>query len=181
MLIFVLLLMAGCTSSSIEKTSNNSTPKPPDTANSASQRLEWHQSQSGAKMAELKNWLTEQIEQHQVEPNSSLGEAIAYMRNHWEALTLFLRPPGAPLDNNVCERALKKAILHRKNAYFYKTPNGARVGDLFMSLIHTCELNEVNPFDYLTQLHKNAETAALGPADWMPWNYQPTLQRICTH
>ena len=51
--------------------------------------------------------------------------------------------------NNVCEQALKKAILHRKNAYFYKTENGAHVGDLFMSLIHTCELNGVNPFDYL--------------------------------
>ena len=57
--------------------------------------------------------------------------------------------PGAPLDNNICERALKKAILHRKNALFYKTENGARVGDLFMSLIHTAELNDVNPFDYL--------------------------------
>jgi hypothetical protein len=142
------------------------------------QRLEWHQAHSGPKMAKLKNWLTEQIEQHRVEPNSSLGEAIAYMRNHWEALTLFLRRPGAPLDNNVCERALKKAILHRKNAYFYKTENGARVGDLFMSLIHTCELNDVNPFDYLTQLQKHAKAVASCPADWMPWNYRDTLQKI---
>ena len=43
--------------------------------------------------------------------------------------------------NNIVERALKKAILNRKNALFYKTLNGAGVGDLFMSLIHTCELN----------------------------------------
>ena len=144
---------------------------------SAEQRLDWHQAQSGAKMAELDTWLTEQIEQHQVEPNSSLGEAIAYMRKHWEALTLFLRQPGAPLDNNVCERALKKAILHRKNAYFYKTPNGARVGDLFMSLIHTCELNDVNPFDYLTELQKHANELCSDPDSWMPWNYRNTLQR----
>jgi len=140
------------------------------------QRLEWHQAHSGPKMVELKRWLTEQIEQHRVEPNSSLGEAIAYMRNHWKALTLFLRQPGAPLDNNVCERALKKAILHRKNAYFYKTTNGARVGDLFMSLIHTCELNDVNPFDYLTQLQKHASELASDPDSWMPWNYRQTLQ-----
>jgi hypothetical protein len=40
--------------------------------------------------------------------------------------TLLLREPGAPLDNNVCERAIKKAILHRKNALFYRTRNGAR-------------------------------------------------------
>ena len=140
------------------------------------QRLEWHQAHSGPKMDELKKWMTEQIEQHLVEPNSSLGEAIAYMLNHWEALTLFLRRPGAPLDNNICERALKKAILHRKNAYFYKTENGARAGDLFMSLIHTCELNKVNPFDYLTELQKHANELTCTPDDWLPWNYQRAIQ-----
>lgn len=140
------------------------------------ERLDWHQSRSGPKMAELKTWMAEQIEQKKVEPNSGLGEAICYMLRHWEKLTLFLRQPGAPLDNNICERALKKAILHRKNAYFYKTLNGARVGDLFMSLIHTCELNKVNPFDYLVQLQKNAKTAASTPANWMPWNYHQQIQ-----
>ena len=144
---------------------------------SAEQRLQWHQAHSGPKMAKLNTWLTEQIEQHRVEPNSSLGEAIAYMFNHWEALTLFLHQPGAPLDNNVCERALKKAILHRKNAYFYKTPNGARVGDLFMSLIHTCELNDVNPFDYLTELQKHTSELSSDPDRWLPWNYRNALQR----
>lgn len=67
------------------------------------------------------------------------GRPIAYMLKHGEKLTLFLRQPGTPLDNNICERALKKAILHRKNA-LYKTANGARVGDVFISLIYTCEL-----------------------------------------
>jgi hypothetical protein len=100
-------------------------------------------------MADLEVWLREQIEQHKVEPNSGLGEAIGYMTKHWAPLTLFLREAGAPLDNTVCERALKKAILHRKNALFYKTQNGARVGDIFMSLIHTAELTHENPFDYL--------------------------------
>jgi len=143
---------------------------------SEQERLHWHQTHSGPKMAKLKMWLADQIEQKKVEPNSGLGEAIGYMLRHWQELTLFLRQPGAPLDNNVCERALKKAILNRKNAYFYKTLNGARVGDLFMSIIHTCELNQVNPFDYLTQLHKHIDTATASPADWMPWNYRDRLQ-----
>lgn len=81
------------------------------------------------------------------------------------------------MDNNVVERALKKAILHRKNALFYKTLNGADVGDLYMTLIHTCELNAVNPFDYLTELQRHAEKLAANPADWMPWNYRQTLER----
>ena len=147
---------------------------------SEQERLHWHQARSGPKMAELKMWLTEQIEQKKVEPNSSLGEAIGYMLRHWQELTLFLRQPGAPLDNNVCERALKKAILHRKNAYFFKTLNGARVGDLFMSMIHTCELNKVNPFDYLTQLQKHIDAATVSPADWMPWNHRDKLQSTGT-
>ena len=80
-------------------------------------------------MEDLREWLKEQIEQRLVEPNSGVGAAIEYMRRHWTKLTLFLRVPGAPLDNNVVEPALKKAILHRKNALFFKTDRGAQVGE----------------------------------------------------
>jgi transposase len=138
-------------------------------------RLEFHQTHSESTMTELQAWLKRQIDKHLVEPNSALGQAISYMLRHWGPMTLFLRQAGAPLDNNICERALKKAILHRKNALFYKTPRGARVGDLFMSLIYTCELNGVNPFDYLTELERNADKLASKPSDWMPWNYHATL------
>jgi hypothetical protein len=99
---------------------------------------------------------------------------------HWERLTLFLRQAGAPLNSNLVERALKKCILHRKNSLFYKTENGAEVGDLFMSLIHTCELNDANPFDYLTELQKHAAELARNPAAWMPWNYRRTLPQAAT-
>jgi hypothetical protein len=72
---------------------------------------------------------------------------------------------------------LKKAILHRKNAMFFKTANGAHVGDIFMSLIHTCELSGVDPFDYLTELQRHAEDVSQNPKDWMPWNYKETIER----
>jgi hypothetical protein len=88
-------------------------------------------------MDDLKAWLQRQFDEKLVEPNSALGDAISYLLKRWDALTLFLRKVGAPLDNNLCERALKKAILHRKNAMFYKTRRGARVGDIYMTLIHT--------------------------------------------
>jgi len=138
----------------------------------ADQRLRFHQSKSGPLMQDLQTWLNDQLDQKKVEPNSGLGQAISYMLNHWPALTLFLRVPKAPLDNNICERALKKAILHRKNALFYKTEHGARVGDLFMSLIHTCNLAGVNPFDYLTVLQKHSAELAEHPEKWLPWNYK---------
>lgn len=139
-------------------------------------RLVFHQTHSQPLLDQLHAWLTAQIEERRVEPNSSLGHAIAYLLNHWTPLTLFLRQPAAPLDNNLCERALKKAILHRKNALFYKTLNGAHVGDLFMSVIHTCELEGVNPFDYLTALQRHADALATTPAAWMPWNYREVAQ-----
>jgi len=144
---------------------------------SAEQRLRFHQERSGPRMDQFEQWLQEQLSERKVEPNSGLGTAIAYMKNHWSKLTLFLRVAGAPLDNNICERALKKAILHRKGSLFYKTENGARVGDLFMSLIHTCQLGASNPFDYLTELQKHPEQLAQQPQDWMPWNYRETLAR----
>ena len=138
-------------------------------------RLQWHQQESQPAMLELHEWLKRQLDERLTEPNSALGGAIRYMLKHWERLTLFLRQAGAPLDNNVCERALKKAILHRKNALFYRSENGARVGDLFMSLIYTCQLNEVNPFEYLTELQRHAAEVAVSPQQWLPWNYRAAL------
>jgi transposase len=138
-------------------------------------RLRFHQEASKPTMEQLHDWLQRQLDDQLTEPNSALGGAIGYMLKHWEKLTLFLRQAGAPLDNNVCERALKKAILHRKNALFYKTENGAQVGDLFMSLIYTCQLNAVNPFDYLTELQRHADPLAANPELWMPWNFRAAL------
>jgi hypothetical protein len=143
----------------------------------AQERLAFHQAHSGPLMEELEKWLKDQIAERKTEPNSGLGKAISYWKNHWKALTLFLRIPGAPLDNNVCERGLKKAILHRKNAMFFKTANGAHVGDIFMSLIHTCELSGVDPFGFLTELQRHSEDVSHNPADWMPWNYRETIER----
>jgi transposase len=142
------------------------------------ERLAFHQEHSGPLMKTLREWMEVQLAEHQVEPNSGLGKAIQYMLRHWMPLTLFLREAGAPVDNNRVERALKKAILHRKNSLFYKTENGAEVGDLFMSLIHTCELNGVNSFDYLTELLRHAERLKQNPSEWMPWNYRDTLAQL---
>jgi transposase len=141
----------------------------------AAERLQFHQQHSGPLMEQLEKWFERQFAERKTEPNSGLGKAIAYFQRHWKGLTAFLRIAGAPLDNNICERALKKAVLHRKNALFYRTTHGAEVGDLFMSLIHTCELNQVNSFAYLAELQRQAAALAAAPADWMPWNYTDTL------
>ncbi len=138
-------------------------------------RLRHHRIKSEQTMRRLHRWLQRQFDEKRVEPNSALGEAINYLLKRWDALTLFLREPGAPLDNNIAENALKRAIIHRKNSLFYRTENGARVGDMFMSLIYTCELNAANPFDYLNELQRNADEVAMQPSQWLPWNYADTM------
>jgi transposase len=138
---------------------------------SPQQRLAHHQTHSQPVMERLQEWMRGQMDTKQVEPNSGLGQAMAYLLKHWQPLTLFLRKAGAPLDNNKCEQALKMAILHRKNSLSYKTLNGARTGDLFMSLIHTCRLNGVNPFEYLLAIATHAQAVKLVPQAWLPWNY----------
>ena len=142
---------------------------------SAQLRLLFHQQHSASVMNELHGWLETQLAEKKTEPNSGLGKAITYLLRHWKGLTAFLREAGAPLDNNICERALKRAVLHRKNALFYKTLHGAEVGDLFMSLIHTCQLCGANSFEYLTELQRRHREAAANPAAWMPWNYREML------
>ena len=144
---------------------------------SAEQRLTFHQEHSRALMDGLQRWMTEQFELRLVEPNSGLGKALNYLLKRWDELTLFLRRVGAPLDNNLCEQALKRAILHRKGSMFYKTANGAAVGDIYMSIIHTCRLCDVNPFEYLQALQQNAQAVIAEAALWLPWNYRQQLAR----
>ena len=110
--------------------------------------------------------------------NSVLGKAITYLQRHWEPLTLFLRQPGAPIDNNACERALKKAILYRKNSMFYKTRIGARLGDLFMSIFYTYQLNKINPLHYMNTVCEHHAEVVDNPEQWLPWNYQQAVSAI---
>ena len=141
-------------------------------------RLAYHREHSTKAMEDLHTWLKAQFEEKRVEPNSTLGGAISYMLQHWPEMTQFLKVPDAPLDNNICERALKMAILLRKNSLFYKTEAGAAVGDLLMSLIFTCRMSGANPFVYLNELQRNADRLRERPADWMPWNFTATLATL---
>lgn len=145
------------------------------------ERLRLHQRESGPVMDELKAWMGAQFSEKRIEPNSGMGAAINYMLKRWDKFTLFLRTPGAPLHNNIAERTLKKAIRHRNNSLFYRSQHGARVGDIYMTLIHTCELHGENPFHYLTALMRHAKAVAENSAAWLPWNYRDTLARLAAH
>jgi YD repeat-containing protein len=143
-----------------------------EAGHSPDERLAHHQQNSQPILEGLKEWLERKLKDKEVEPNSKLGKAMQYLLNHWGPLTLFTRVPGAPLDNNIAERALKKVVLHRKNSLFYRTIRGARVGDLYMTIIQTCQLNGVDPYDYLTELQRHSSELAADPSAWLPWTYR---------
>src|ERR671924_1556665 len=126
-------------------------------------------------MEALKQWLDTQIDAHLVEPNSSLGKAIGYMQRHWVTLTRFLSVPGAPLDNNLAERALKLFIRQRNNSLFYKTEHSASIASILTSLIATCLHAGVNAMDYLVALQEHRPAVFAAPGAWLPWNYHTNL------
>jgi transposase len=134
-------------------------------------RLAYHQAYSQPLMDDLKVWLDKQLEDRLVEPNSSLGQAITYMQHHWQTLTRFLSIPGAPLDNNLVERALKLFIRQRKNSLFYKSEYSAYVASVLTSLIATCIYAGVNVIDYFVALQEHRSEVFADPEAWLPWTY----------
>jgi transposase len=142
---------------------------------SAQERLVYHQAYSGPIMDGLKRWLQKQVHDRLVEPNSSLGKAISYLLNHWETLTRFLSVAGAPLDNNLVERALKLFIRQRKNSLFYATEHSAYIASVLTSLIATCLHARVNALEYLVALQEHRAAVFANPAAWLPWTYHANL------
>jgi transposase len=101
---------------------------------------------------------------------------LAYLQRHWKGLTQFLFQRHAPLDSNAAERALKRVVLHRKNALFFRTEHGAAVGDILMSVIETCRVNGIRAWEYLLQAMRNRRAVREDPARWLPWTYAPAEQ-----
>jgi transposase len=142
---------------------------------SVEERLVYHQTYSEPVFQTLKTWLEQQTEERLVEPNSSLGKAISYMLDHWATLTRFLEKPGAPLDNNTAERALKLAIRQRKNSLFYASEHSAYIASVLTSVIATCVQAGVNALDYLVAVQEHRQEVFTNPSAWLPWNYPAAL------
>jgi len=135
-------------------------------------RLAYHQGHSAEPMATLRAWCEDQLEGGTVEANGTLGQAMGYVLRHYENLTLFLREPAAPIDNNEIERLLKLVVRARKNSSFYRSELGAGVSDVITSVLGTCHENGLNAFDYLCAVQRHAELVRGEPERWLPWNWK---------
>jgi transposase len=141
----------------------------------AQERLIYHQTYSAPVFTTLKTWLEEQTAQRRVEPKSSLGKAIAYLLDHWATLTRVVQVAGAPLDNNVAERALKLCIRQRKNSLFYATEHSAYIASVLISVIATCVQAGVNALEYVVAVQEHRHEVFAHPGAWLPWNYSAAL------
>jgi transposase len=140
------------------------------------EHLEMRQTKGKAVMDAFHAWLT--AEQGRHPPRGAMGEAIGYALGQWDALTLFLTYQHLPIDNNASERALRVAALGRKNYLFVGHDQaGQNIAGLY-SLVATCEVNGVKPFDYLADIlprlgtHPASRVDDLHPHRWKP--AQPT-------
>ncbi len=118
----------------------------------------------------FKGWLD--AESLVVLPKAPIAEAIGYARNQWDALTRFLEDARLKLDNNAAERQLRRVAVGRKNWLFAGSEEGAERGCVLYSLIASCKLHGVNPFEYLRDVlvrvgaHPARDVLALSPKRW---------------
>ena len=144
----------------------------------AEARLAHHQKNSGPIFDEISSWAHSAFEKHNVEPNSLLGDALRYFTKHENGLRKFLEVPGAKLDNNSMEQALKLVVLGRKNFYFFKSEVGAAVADVIMSLVATVSKAGINLFEYLCDLQHYHKEVKAEPEKWLPWAYEQTIESM---
>lgn len=144
----------------------------------ARDRLANHKEFSLPLMKEIKSYMKGLIDNKKIEPNSTLGEAIAYFTSHYKELTAFCHIEGAPFDNNKCERGLKMVIRLRKTSMFYKNKHGAEVAGILHSVLYTAQESGVNVLHYLQTIMENQEKVCLDPKSYLPWMYQ-TNTEVC--
>ena len=136
-------------------------------------RKELRERKSKPLLADFKNWLDKLI--NRVIPKSPLGNAVNYALKNWEALERYLEDGMLDIDNNAAERLIKPVKIGAKNWIFAGNDQGAKNAAIFYSLIETCKLHEINPYDYLRDVLKRLPTQLNSKInELLPWNWKTT-------
>jgi len=135
------------------------------------ERLAVRQARSAPIVEKFGVWLKKQ--RSNISAKSRLGEALTYINNQWDGLQVFLHDGRVEIDSNAVENAIRPIALGRKNSLFAGHDEGGKNWGLFASLIATCKMNDINPFDYLKS---TLEALAGGHPqskleDLMPWSF----------
>ena len=132
------------------------------------------QQRSRPIVEELHVWLQEHLTR--VPGWSPLAKAMRYALSHWTGLILYLDDGRLEMDTNVVERALRPAVLQRKNALFAGSDAAARFWAIANSLVQTCKLNDIEPLGYLTDVLQRIVSGRTKHHELyklLPWNWQP--------
>jgi transposase len=114
---------------------------------------------------------------------SPLADGIRYARNQRVALRRFLDDGRLPLHNNISELSLRRQVLGRRNWLFVGSDEGAEVNTVFVSLLASCRLHDIEPLAYIRDLlcllpsWPNARLLELAPAYWRQTLEQPETQQ----
>lgn len=119
---------------------------------SPEQRGQRRQEQSRPVLAKIEGLLVQHL--HAVTPNSLLGKALHYLSSQWSKLIRFIDNGAWPIDNNLCENAIRPFVVGRRNWLFCDTVAGARASANLYSLIETCKANRIDPYTYLVDLFR---------------------------
>jgi transposase len=137
----------------------------------ASQRLQLRIEKSKPIIEEMRRWLDKEV--LEVPPKNLIGKAIGYMLNRWKGLCRFLEDGSIELSNNLVENGFRKMALGKRNFLFTKTEQGAKNLATIYSVLGTCYLQGINPFDYLCDileklpLRKSNDINDLLPMNWV--------------
>ena len=86
------------------------------------------------------------------------------------------------IDNNAAERLIKPIKIGAKNYLFAGSDQGAMNAAIIYSLIETCKLHQINPYDYLRDVLKRLPTQMNAKIDeLLPWNWKTLPSANKTH
>jgi hypothetical protein len=147
---------------------------------SAEQRLTVRQARSKPLLDELHEWLLTQ--RRRLSSKSTLGKAMQYALNRWDALARYLEDGRLSIDNNLAERQLRGIALTRKNFLFLGSDTGGERAAIIYTVAETAKLNGLDPEAYIAavidRLCRGHTIDRIG--ELLPWNFKPSAAPVVT-
>lgn len=139
---------------------------------SAAKKLDYRLMHAKPIVEQFFAWVNQQFEAQGLLPSNPMTKALAYARERRFGLEVYLTDPDVPIDTNHLERALRAIPMGRKSWLFCWTELGAKHVGIMQSLIVTCRLHGIDPYDYLVDVlqrvgqHPASRVAELTPRLW---------------
>jgi transposase len=123
-------------------------------------------------LASLGEWM--KTEYAKLRPKTPIARALAYSIKRWDKLSLYATTGNLHIDNNAIERCMRQVAVGRKNWLFCGSHEAAKRAGLLYSLLVTCKLNDVNPYEWLKDVLSQdiKETSINKIKDLLPHNWK---------